>query len=69
MGLQSRVCGDPSKYCRTIARPSFMQPVVAGGVPDRLPGHVEAIAELALEMIAETCLLRPDGEPLQIPHS
>jgi adenylate cyclase len=41
--------------------------MVAGGVPDRRPGHVEAIADLALEMIAETChMLGPDGEPLQI---
>jgi adenylate cyclase len=41
--------------------------MVAGGVPDRRPGHVEAIADLALEMIAETShLLGPDGEPLQI---
>jgi adenylate cyclase len=41
--------------------------MVAGGVPDRGPGHVEAIADLALEMIAETShILGPDGEPLQI---
>ena len=41
--------------------------MVAGGVPDRRPGHVEAIADLALEMIAETShMLGPDGEPLQI---
>lgn len=41
--------------------------MVAGGVPDRRPGHVEAIADLALEMIAEAShLLGPDGEPLQI---
>jgi hypothetical protein len=41
--------------------------MVAGGVPDRGPGHVEAIADLALEMIAETShMLGPDGEPLQI---
>ena len=41
--------------------------MVAGGVPDRRLGHVEAIADLALEMIAETSLmLGPDGEPLQI---
>ena len=41
--------------------------MVAGGVPDRRPGHIEAIADLALEMIAETShILGPDGEPLQI---
>ena len=41
--------------------------MVAGGVPDRRLGHVEAIADLALEMIAETShMLGPDGEPLQI---
>ena len=41
--------------------------MVAGGVPDRRPGHVEAIADLALEMIAETShMLGPNGEPLQI---
>jgi len=33
----------------------------------RRHGHVEAIADLALEMIAETShMLGPDGEPLQI---
>jgi class 3 adenylate cyclase len=41
--------------------------MVAGGVPDRRPGHVEAIANLALDMIAETTrMLGPDGKPLQI---
>jgi adenylate cyclase len=41
--------------------------MVAGGLPQRRPGHTEAIAELALDMVAAVGEARwPDGRPLEL---